>query len=137
MNHNESGEDFGTFEERFDKTKGKRCIMSRYTYHHLGIPTTRDLPEEDYIPHLKIYASGFSTSRFGIEWMKFDLDCAVPELVRTVPHVAFVVDDLLEELKGKEILIEPNSPSEGVMVAFIVENGAPIELMQFSGNAMI
>ena len=29
------------------------------------------------------------------------------------------------------IRIEPNSPSEGVVVAFIVDNGAPIELLQF------
>jgi len=45
--------------------------------------------------------------------------------------VAFEVEDLAAELQGKEILIEPNSPSEGVLVAFIVDNGAPIEFIQF------
>jgi hypothetical protein len=35
----------------------------------------------------------------------------------------------------KEILIEPNSPSEGVMVAFIVENGAPIEFLQLDESS--
>jgi hypothetical protein len=34
---------------------------------------------------------------------------------------------------GKEILIQPNQPSEGITVAFIVENGAPIEFLQFDG----
>jgi hypothetical protein len=29
-------------------------------------------------------------------------------------------------------LIAPNSPSGGVRVAFIAENGAPIELMEFT-----
>lgn len=105
--------------------------MIKLTYHHTGIPTSGNLPEKDYIPALKLYASGFSESTYGIEWMKFDDDCPVPELVKTVPHVAFVVDKLSEALKGKEILIEPNSPSEGVMVAFIVDNGAPVELMEF------
>jgi hypothetical protein len=28
------------------------------------------------------------------------------------------------------VLIEPNSPSEGVRVAFIVHNGAPIEFIE-------
>jgi hypothetical protein len=51
--------------------------------------------------------------------------------VRTVPHVAFEVDDLCAEIAGKEILIAPNSPSPGVIVAFIVENGAPVEFLQF------
>jgi hypothetical protein len=48
----------------------------------------------------------------------------------TVPHVAFEVDDLSAEIAGKEILIAPNSPSPGVTVAFIVENGAPVEFLQ-------
>ena len=40
--------------------------------------------------------------------------------------------DLASELAGREILIPPNSPSDGVRVAFIVENGAPIELLEFT-----
>jgi hypothetical protein len=49
-----------------------------------------------------------------------------------VPHVAFEVDDLAAELVGRQVLIEPNSPSDGVVVAFIVEDGAPVELLQFA-----
>jgi len=56
----------------------------------------------------------------------------VPDLVRRVPHVAFEVIDLSSELAGREILIPPNNPSVGVRVAFIVENGAPIELLEFT-----
>ena len=63
--------------------------------------------------------------------MRFEPEAPVPDLVRTVPHVAFEVDDLSAEIAGKEILIAPNSPSPGVTVAFIVENGAPIEFLQF------
>ncbi len=109
-------------------------MMNNYKYHHLGVPTTRELPGEDYIPHLKCYASGFEESPYGIEWMKFDDDCTLPELVKTVPHLAFVVDNLAEAIEGKEILIKPNSPSEGVNVAFIVDNGAPVELLQFDSS---
>jgi hypothetical protein len=63
--------------------------------------------------------------------MRFESDSPLPELVKKVPHVAFEVEDLAAELQGKEVLIEPNSPSGGVMVAFIVDNGAPIEFIQF------
>ena len=45
--------------------------------------------------------------------------------------MAFVVDDLEKELEGKKVIIEPNSPSEGLIVAFVEVNGAPIELMQY------
>jgi hypothetical protein len=100
-------------------------------YHHIGIPT--DIPREGeaYLPDYRIYHSGFETSAYGIEWMRYEPESPVPELVKKVPHVAFEVDDLAAELEGKDILIAPNSPSSGVLVAFIIENGAPVELLQF------
>jgi len=98
-------------------------------YDHVGIPTTEERPDETYLAEFKVYVSGYETSEYGIEWMRFEPGSPVPDLVKTVPHVAFEVDDLERELKGKTILIEPNSPSEGVMVAFIVENGAPVEFL--------
>lgn len=77
-----------------------------------------------------MYVSGFESSEFGIEWLRFDPESPLPELVKTVPHVAFQVQDLEAALVGREILIQPNSPSEGVRVAFIVENGAPVEFLE-------
>jgi len=50
------------------------------------------------------------------------------ESFRTSP---LAVDDLDEALKGREILIAPTEPSAGVRVAFILDDGAPIELLQF------
>jgi hypothetical protein len=49
---------------------------------------------------------------------------------------SFEVTDLSSELAGREILIPPNSPSYGVCVAFIVEKGAPIELLEFTAPAI-
>jgi hypothetical protein len=105
--------------------------MPQLRYHHVGIPTDRPLPEADYVAEYKIFASGYEQSPYGIEWMKFEPGCPLPELVKTVPHVAFVVDDLQAEIAGRDVLISPNSPSDGVTVAFIVDNGAPVELLQF------
>ncbi len=107
--------------------------MPALRYHHLGIPTDRDLPGAVYLAEHKLSAAGYEQSPYGIEWMRFDPDCPLPELVRTVPHVAFVVDDLEAAIAGEEILIAPNSPSAGVRVAFIVHNGAPVELLEFAG----
>jgi hypothetical protein len=64
--------------------------------------------------------------------LRFEPHCQVPEIVRVVPHIAFAVDDLDEALKGREILIAPTEPSVGVRVAFILDDGAPVELLQFS-----
>jgi catechol 2,3-dioxygenase-like lactoylglutathione lyase family enzyme len=102
-----------------------------WRYHHLGIPTSVPRPGEVSIPHLKIHVAGFRTSPFGIEWMRFDPDCEVSELVRTVPHVAFEVDDLEAALTALGVTAEITSPSEGVRVAMIVDDGAPVELIEF------
>jgi hypothetical protein len=67
--------------------------------------------------------------------MRFDEHCQVPEIVKTVPHLAFVVDNLDSALEGKPILIPPNPPSPGVRVAFILDDGAPIELLEFATDS--
>ncbi len=107
-----------------------------WRYHHLGIPTTIPHPGEVYLEQFKIYVSGFSTSPYGIEWMRFEPDSPVDELIKTVPHLAFEVDDLDAAIVGKQLLTPPNSPSEGARVAMIIHNGAPIELIEFRPGKM-
>jgi hypothetical protein len=104
-------------------------------YHHIGIPTTTPRPNETYLSEYKIYFSGLETSAYGVEWMRYEPDCDLPEIVKTLPHVAFEVDDLEAELEGRRVIIPPNSPSEGVRVAFIEDDGAPVELLCFGKKA--
>jgi hypothetical protein len=99
-------------------------------YHHLGIPTTVKKPGERYLPEYKVYVSGYEESDYKIEWMRYEPDCPLPEIVHSIPHIAFEVKNLREAIKGKKVIIAPNSPSDGVQVAFIEENGAPIEFIQ-------
>jgi hypothetical protein len=103
-----------------------------WRYHHLGIPTAVPRSDETHLRRLKIHVSGFRTSPFGIEWMRFEPGCAVSELVRNVPHIAFEVDDLEAALRGMNQLGEITSPSPGVRVAMIDDNGAPVELIEFT-----
>jgi hypothetical protein len=105
-----------------------------WRYHHLGIPHCSPRHDERHLQELGVHVCGFETSPYGIEWMRFDPECRVPEIVKTVPHVAFAVDDLDAALEGRQILIPPNSPSPGVRVAFILDDGAPIELLELDGR---
>ncbi len=100
-------------------------------YHHIGIPTAIEREGEEYLEQYGMYVVGYDTNPYGIEWLRFEPDSPLPELVKQIPHVAFQVDDLAAELEGKNVLIEPNSPSPGVRVAFIVHNGAPVEFLEF------
>jgi len=100
-------------------------------YHHLGIPTTERRAGERHLAEFGVFVSGYETSPYGIEWMRWEPHSPLPDLVKTVPHVAFEVDDLAAEMAGHEVLIAPNSPSPGLTVAFIVDDGAPVELMKY------
>jgi hypothetical protein len=103
-------------------------------YHHVGIPSGIKREGETFLEKPRMFVSGFETSPYGVEWMRFEPDSPLPELVKTTPHVAFEVEDLTAELRNKEVLIGPTSPSPGITVAFIVDNGAPIEFIQLSGK---
>jgi len=105
-----------------------------FRYHHLGIPTRKKVSGMVEIRHLRIHATDHQSNPFGIQWMLYGKNCKVPDLVRKMPHAAFEVDDLKSALKGKKVIIKPNSPSQGVLVAFIEEAGAPVELLQFTNK---
>ena len=100
-------------------------------YNHIGIPTTSAFEGEIDLPHLKITVSDHENNPFGIQWQRYWDDAPYPDIVKMIPHVAFEVDDLDAALLGQKIIIHPNSPSVGVVVAFIEVKGAPVELMQY------
>lgn len=100
-------------------------------FHHIGIPTTEKQPNEKYLEEYKFYISGFDTSEYGIEWMRFEDDSPVAEIIQKIPHIAFEVDDLEAAIEGKELIGKITSPSKDVRVALIIENGAPVEFIEF------
>ena len=107
-----------------------------WKYHHLGIPTQSVMPGEIYVSLFRFFVSGFSTSPFGVEWMRYEPDSPIDILIQNVPHLAFEVNDLDWELGNRnfKILTKPNNPAEGIRVAMIEHNGAPIELIEFEKN---
>ena len=116
-----------------DETEPPRAISDfGWRFHHIGIPTSKAHPNERYLEEYKMYVSGFETSDFGIEWMRFENDSPISEMIQAIPHIAFEVDDLDKAVEGKQMIGQITSPSPRIRVAMIVENGAPIELIEFS-----
>lgn len=100
-------------------------------YHHLGIPTKEVKKGEVYYENLKFTATPFGASEFRIQWHRFDEDCELPEAVKTIPHIAFCVDDLDAEIEGKNVLFGPYFPIERFRVAMILtDDGLPIEFIE-------
>ena len=108
--------------------------ISGMRYHHIGIPTNEKKLNEKYLEQYKFYVSGFDSSEFGIEWMRFEEDSPISDIIKKVPHIAFEVDNLDTAIEGKELLGPISSPAKGVRVAMLIENGAPVEFIEFDKN---
>ena len=106
-------------------------------FNHIGIPTVDKFEGGIDLPHLKMTVSDHRNNPFGIQWQRYWDNAPYPELVKTVPHVAFEVKDLTKAIKNQKVIIAPNSPSEGLTVAFIEVNGAPVELMEYDNSKNI
>ncbi len=117
--------------KRKDHEQPSAVVNKGMRFHHIGIPTKDMKPNEKYLEKYKMYVSGFDSSEFGIEWMRFEKDSPISELIQTIPHIAFEVNNIDESVKDKELISEINFPSEGVRVVMILENGAPVELIEF------
>ena len=104
--------------------------MNNRRYHHLGLVSTQPMKDEYYIENWKVSLTPYDQSEFHLQWCRYHEGCPLPELVQTVPHVAFIVDNLDQALKGKKLIYGPFFPIENWRVAFIEECGAPVELIE-------
>ncbi len=117
---------------RKDNVQPSAILNDGMKFHHLGIPTKEIKPNEKYIKKLRCYVSGFETSEFGIEWMRFEDDSPVHKIIQNIPHLAFEVENLELAIKDRELIGDISYPSTGIKVAMVLENGAPIEFLEFS-----
>lgn len=112
-------------------TPDPAASAQRLTFHHIGIPVPDVMPGMVHAPELRMHALGYFDAPYAIEWMRFDDDNTLPQLIKEQIHVAYVVDDLHSALKGRQVVLEPATPSVGVTTAFIRDGNALIELLQF------
>ena len=101
------------------------------TFHHMSIPTDTPHENETYVEAFKVYMSGLDDNPYRVDWLRFEPDSPLPDILKTLPHVAYVVDDIESAIDGEEVIVEPTTPIKGVTVAYIVHNGAPVEFLQF------
>lgn len=104
--------------------------MGASTFHHFGVPTNEQHEGETYIAGAKLYLTDPEAHPYRVEFLRFEDDSPMHELVRTRPHVAFMVDDLDVALEGNNVLIPPFDATDTLRVAFITDGDAVIELVQ-------
>jgi hypothetical protein len=100
-------------------------------FNHVGIPTQVKHDGETFNADLGLYTTDFLENEYRIEWLRFIDGSPMPEALKNTAHIAYEVGDLALAMAGKEVLLEPFSASASLKIAFIMEDEAPVELMQF------
>ena len=101
----------------------------QYTFHHLGIPLQDGAQEGVFSASAGMYTTD-NPGKFRVQWHRFTDDSPLHPLLKTVPHVAFKVDDLQQAIEGEEVILGPYEPVDDYFVAVINDAGVPIELIQ-------
>lgn len=100
-----------------------------YQFHHFGIPVEEGLEQGTYSEKAGMYTFD-NPGKFRVQWHRFTHDSPLHPLLKTVPHVAFKVNDLAQAIDGEEVILGPYEPIDDYFVAVINDNGVPIELIQ-------
>lgn len=104
--------------------------MASAKFHHLGVPTTAKGRNEVYIEAAKLYVTDPQSHPYRVEFLRFEPDSPMPDALKTRSHAAFMVENLDQALKGKDVVLPPFDATDELRVAFIQDGDALIELMQ-------
>ena len=101
-------------------------------YNHFGVPTSTKKEKETHYEEIKVYGTSPDDHPYGVEFLRFENDCPLPEEIQTMCHAAFEVEDIDEAIKGYKVIMEPFNVTDNLKCAFIMDDNALIELMQIS-----
>jgi hypothetical protein len=101
-----------------------------YEFHHLGIPTQRELEHPRFSERLGMYTSDSECRLARVQWHRFTDESEIDPQIRTLPHLAFKVSDLDRAVAGRRLLFGPYEPIAGFRVAMNEDGGMPVELIQ-------
>lgn len=103
-------------------------------FDHIGLPTDDTQPNEKWIEETRVWVTDPVAHPYKIEYLRYEPDSPVTGPVRTMPHIAFQVDNLEEEMGDAEVLLGPFRPTETLRVVFVLLDGAVFEFMENSGD---
>jgi hypothetical protein len=107
--------------------------FDRSRFDHVGLVTEEPQEGESWVEATRVWVTSPRAHTCNVEWLRYEPDSPVTGPLRTQPHVAYRVADVLQAVEGHKILIEPFDVGNGfVIVAFVEVDGAVVEFMQYT-----
>lgn len=101
-------------------------------FHHLGMPTDRKQEGETWVEATRVWVTAPDDHPYSVEFLRYEPDSPVEPPLRNQPHLAFRTDDLHRDIAGKNVILGPFKPMEGMEVVFIEDQGLVIEFMEIA-----
>jgi hypothetical protein len=99
-------------------------------FDHIGVPIPERRDGMRLLESTRCWLTSPRDHPFRVEWLYFEPDSPAPEVVRTLPHVAYRVASLERAMDGYAVIAEPFDVFGEVRVSFVEVDGAPIEFVQ-------
>ncbi len=104
-------------------------------FDHIGIATLAPQPNERYVQKTKVWVTDPHQHPFRVEWLRYEPDSPVPDVLKNATHVAWRVDDIQKEAEGLEVLIPPFASVAGHVVGFFrTAEGIIVEMMEYEDD---
>ena len=110
--------------------------FDRARFDHIGVVTEERQEDESWVEATRVWVTSPRAHPYNVEFLRYEPDTPVTGPLRTLPHVAYRVDDVEAAIEGHEVLLEPFTPAPDpnfVTVAFVLVGGVIVEFMQY-GN---
>lgn len=106
--------------------------FERANFDHIGIPSDEPRRGEIYVPETKVWITSPRDNPANVEWVRFEDGSPVTGPLRHMPHLAYRTLDVEAAIEGHDVLLEPFVVADRFLkAAFVLVDGAPIELMQY------
>ena len=100
------------------------------TFNHVGIILKEKMDGMIYVEPLKVYITDCNASPNKIEFLYFEPDTPLPQLMQQQAHIAYAVPNIEEAIKDTKLLFGPYDMGH-MWLAFVEEEGVAIEFNEF------
>ena len=100
-------------------------------FDHVGITIKIKQPSENWVAQSRVWVTSPRDHPEHIEFLRYEPDSTVPELIKANPHIAFRVETLTPHIEGQEIIIPPFVVGDFLEVVFVRKYNTIFEYMHY------
>lgn len=102
-----------------------------FVFDHVGITTTLPQPNENWVEQSRVWVTNPREHPEYIEFLRYEPDSPVPEVIKINPHIAFRVTSLAPYIAGLDIIIPPFVVGDFLEVVFVRKYNTIFEYMHY------